>query len=54
MSTDTLFLDCTYAMTNQVIFAIGEDDVEEGEEPLAVILERRISYFADEEGLNGF
>lgn len=41
-------------MTKEVIFAVGEEDLGEGEEPLAVILERQISYFADEEGLNGF
>lgn len=41
-------------MTKQVIFAVGDEDLEEGEEPLAVILERQISYFADEEGLNVF
>ena len=53
ISTDTFSLECIYAMTKQVIFAIGEDDIGEGEEPLAVILERQISYFADEEGLDG-
>lgn len=40
-------------MTKQVIFAIEGEDLGEGEEPLAVVLERQISYFADEEGLNG-
>jgi hypothetical protein len=40
-------------MTKQVIFAVGEEDIGEGEEPLAVILERQISYFADEGGLDG-
>ena len=41
-------------MTKQIIFAVEEEDLEQGEEPLAVILERQISYFADEEGLNAF
>jgi hypothetical protein len=39
-------------MTKEVIFAVKEEDLKEGEEPLAVILERQISYFADKEGLN--
>lgn len=41
-------------MTKQIIFTVEEEELEEGEEPLAVILERQISYFADEEGLNAF
>ncbi|KAG4442807.1 hypothetical protein IFR05_001688 [Cadophora sp. M221] len=44
---------CIYAVTKQVIFAVEREDLGEGEEPLAVVLERQISYFADEEGLNG-
>ncbi|KAH9224723.1 kinase-like domain-containing protein [Leptodontidium sp. 2 PMI_412] len=44
---------CIYAVTKQVIFSIEGEDLGEGEEPLAVVLERQISYFADEEGLNG-
>jgi hypothetical protein len=46
-------MECIYAVTKQVIFAVEEEDLDEDEEPLAVILERQISYFADEEGLNG-
>jgi len=45
-------MKCIYAITKQVIFAVGEEDLEAGEEPLAVILERQISYFADEEGFH--
>ncbi len=41
-------------MTKQVIFAVEEEDLGGGEEPLAVILERQIFYFADKEGLNAF
>ena len=41
-------------MTKQVIFAIREDDIREGKELLAVILEHQISYFTDKEGLDGF
>jgi serine/threonine protein kinase len=47
-------MKCIYVMTKQIIFAIDEAELEEGEEPLAVILERQMSYFADEEGLNAF
>lgn len=28
--------------------------MDEGVDPLAIVLERQISYFADEDGLNGF
>jgi serine/threonine protein kinase len=42
-------------MTRRIIFKVEEEELEEGAvEPLAVILERQISYFADEEGLNAF
>ena len=47
-------MECIYVMTKRIIFAVDEEDLEEGEEPLAVILERQISYFADEEGLSAF
>ncbi|KAI4153093.1 MAG: hypothetical protein LQ340_002520 [Diploschistes diacapsis] len=43
---------CIYAVLKRVIFAIGEDELREGEEPLSIVLERQISYFADEDGLN--
>ena len=38
-------------MLKQLVFAVRDIDLADGEEPLAVILERQISYFADEEGL---
>ena len=41
-----------YAVHKRVIFAIGEHELEEGLEPLAIVLERQISYFADENGLD--
>lgn len=41
-------------MHKRVIFAVDEEELEEGVEPLAVVIERQISYFADEEGLNEF
>ncbi|KAH7381557.1 kinase-like domain-containing protein [Pyrenochaeta sp. MPI-SDFR-AT-0127] len=45
---------CIYAVHKRVIFAVGEEELEEGVEPLAVVIERQISYFADEDGLSGF
>ncbi|PTU22458.1 hypothetical protein P175DRAFT_0430559 [Aspergillus ochraceoroseus IBT 24754] len=48
-------LVCIYAMHRRVIFAVGDDELEEGAvDPLAVVIERQISYFADEDGLKGF
>jgi serine/threonine protein kinase len=42
-------------MTRRIIFKVDEEELEGGAvEPLAVILERQISYFADEERLNAF
>ena len=41
-------------MHKRVIFAVGEEELGEGVEPLAVVIERQISYFADEDGLSGF
>ena len=40
-------------MTQQVIFAVGKSELAEDEDKLAIVLERQISYFADEDGLNG-
>ena len=37
-----------------VIFAVGDDELDEGVDPLAIVIERQISYFADEAGLDGF
>jgi hypothetical protein len=39
-------------LLRRVIFAIGEDELAEGEEPLSLVLERQISYFADVVELN--
>ncbi|TAQ88176.1 hypothetical protein B7494_g3490 [Chlorociboria aeruginascens] len=44
---------CIYAVLKRVIFAVDKEKLAEGEEILAVVLERQISYFADEDGLNG-
>jgi hypothetical protein len=43
-----------HAVTRRILFAVGEEELGEGEEPLAVILERQLSYFADKEQLNAF
>ncbi len=43
---------CIYAVLKRVIFAVGEEELAEGEDPLSVALERQISYFADEDGLS--
>ena len=40
-------------MTRILPFAVDESELAEGVEKLAVVLERQISYFADEDGLNG-
>ena len=40
-------------MTQIVIFAVDESELPEGVDKLAVVLERQISYFADQDGLNG-
>jgi len=37
----------------QRIYAVDDEELAEGEEPLFIVLERQISYFADEGGLNG-
>lgn len=41
-------------MHKRVIFAVGEEELDEGIEPLAVVIERQISYFADEDGISEF
>ncbi|CZT14128.1 related to calcium/calmodulin dependent protein kinase [Ramularia collo-cygni] len=47
-------LVCIYAMTQILPFAIDTTDLPEEIEPLAVILERQISYFAEEQDLHAF
>lgn len=46
-------MQCIYAVLKRVIFAVDEDQLGEDEVPLAVVLERQISYFADQDGLEG-
>ncbi|KAJ2986979.1 hypothetical protein NUW58_g4763 [Xylaria curta] len=43
---------CIFAVHKPVTFAVSEEELGEGEEILAHVLERHISYFADEEGLH--
>ncbi|KUL81690.1 hypothetical protein ZTR_09993 [Talaromyces verruculosus] len=47
-------LVCIYAMHRRVIFAVGDDELEDGVDRLAIVIERQISYFADLAGLDGF
>ncbi|KAL9119080.1 MAG: hypothetical protein Q9187_004366 [Circinaria calcarea] len=44
---------CIYAVFQRVIFAVGDEELAEGEDRLSHVLERQISYFAEEDGLNG-
>lgn len=43
---------CIYAVHKRIIFAVSEEELGDGEEILAHVLERQISYFADEESLD--
>lgn len=45
-------MQCTYAVLKRVVFAIDEDKIQRGEDVSTEFLERQISYFADEDGLN--
>lgn len=47
-------LQCIYAVHKRIIFAVDESELGEGEEILAHVLERQISYFADADGIQGF
>lgn len=49
-----MIIQCIYAVTKQVIFAIDKSELEEGVEKAAIVLERQLSYFADDEGFKGF
>ncbi|KAJ6179650.1 hypothetical protein N7519_010111 [Penicillium mononematosum] len=43
---------CICAVHKRIIFAVREDELEEGMDPLAIVIERQVSYFADEDGLS--
>ena len=45
-------MQCIFAVLKRSIFAVDEDKLSEGTNVLDSILERQISYFADEDGLN--
>ncbi|KAK2759986.1 hypothetical protein FQN54_002722 [Arachnomyces sp. PD_36] len=45
---------CIYAMTKRVIFAVAPEELGEGEQPLALVIERQISYFADQDSFEAF
>ncbi|KAB8221149.1 hypothetical protein BDV33DRAFT_171110 [Aspergillus novoparasiticus] len=47
-------LDYIFAVHKHIIFAVRQYELEEGVDPLAVVIERHIFYFADEDGFNGF
>ncbi|KAL3473947.1 hypothetical protein BJX99DRAFT_260793 [Aspergillus californicus] len=50
----SLALVCICAVHKRIILAVREDELEESVDPLAIMIERQISYFADEYGLNRF
>lgn len=41
-------------MHKRIIFAVGEEELEEGVDPLSIVIERQISYFADADGITAF
>ncbi|WPH03381.1 Hypothetical protein R9X50_00626000 [Acrodontium crateriforme] len=45
---------CIYAITRLIVHFVDEAELPEGVDKLAVVLERQISLFADEDGINGF
>ncbi|PYI06709.1 kinase-like protein [Aspergillus sclerotiicarbonarius CBS 121057] len=47
-------LVCICVLYKHVILAVREEELDEGIHRLAIVIERQISYFADEEGFNGF
>ena len=55
-SLERIFSDavgqCVYAILKRLIFAVDKEELANGIEPLAVVLEHQISYFADGKGLD--
>lgn len=43
---------CIYAVLNKILFAVDRDALDPELEPVAIILERQISYFADPEDVH--
>ncbi|KAG5301891.1 calcium/calmodulin dependent protein kinase [Histoplasma ohiense] len=46
-------LVCIYVVHKRVILAVGEE-LDEGVDPLSIVIERQISYFADADGIAAF
>lgn len=42
-----------YALTKNVIFAVTDEELKEGEDKLAIVLERQLSHFSDLESFGG-
>jgi serine/threonine protein kinase len=49
-----IFLKCIYAVHKRIVFSVDESELAEGEEILAHVFEKQISYFADAEGIQAF
>ncbi|KAL2836438.1 kinase-like domain-containing protein [Aspergillus pseudodeflectus] len=47
------FALCIITLHKRIILAVREEELGEGVDPLAIVIERQISYFADEDGLYG-
>ncbi|KAL3471236.1 kinase-like protein [Aspergillus californicus] len=47
-------LVCIYAIHKRVIFAVGDDELKPGLERLALVIERQMPYFADNDSVDGF
>ena len=50
--TANITTQCIYAVLKRLIFDVKEDEMEEGVGVMSVVLERQISYFADDEGFD--
>ena len=44
---------CIYTLMKRVVLAVAEEELKEGEDKLAIVLERQLSYFSDLESLEG-
>ncbi|KAI9929823.1 hypothetical protein MW887_011628 [Aspergillus wentii] len=47
-------LVCIYAIQKRVLFAVGNEELEPGVDPLAIVIGRQISYFANKDSLDAF
>ena len=45
-------MQCIYGVLKKLIFHVNQEELEEGVVVLSVVLERQISYFADDEGFD--